>query len=364
GGYMVCAKATTRLVFDVKPSDIYWCTADIGWITGHTYVVYGPLSNGMTAFIYEGALDFPEKDRTWQLIEKHGITTLYTAPTAIRTFMKWGEKWMKNSNLSTLRLLGSVGEPINPEAWMWYYTHIGQERCPIVDTWWQTETGSIMIAPLPGLMPLKPGSAVRPLPGIEAAIKKEPNTDAGPLVILAPWPSMLRGIFKDQKRYEETYWKNDKGAYYLSGDSARVDEEGYYWLLGRMDDVINVSGHRLGSVEIESALVDHPSVAEAAVVAISHPVKGQAIAAFASLKEGYPADDVLVNVLKEHVVKKIGAIARPEKIIFVRDLPKTRSGKIMRRLLRDIAEGRALGDTTTLIDPGLINDVRKDYEED
>lgn len=366
GGYMVGAKNTTNWVFDVKPTDIYWCTADIGWITGHTYIIYGPLANGMTELIYEGALDWPEKDRTWQLIEKHHVTTLYTAPTAIRTFMKWGEKWLQNYNLDSLRLLGSVGEPINPEAWMWYYTHIGQENCPIVDTWWQTETGSILIAPIPGVFPLKPGSATFPLPGIEAAILNEQGDSKtlGSLVLKSPWPSMLRGIYKDPDRYVETYWKKWNGQYYFTGDGARQDEDGYLWLLGRIDDVINVSGHRLGSIEIESALVDHPSVAEAAVVAINHPIKGQAIAAFASLKVGFTPSDELCNTLKQHVVKKIGAIARPEKIIFVRDLPKTRSGKIMRRLLRDIAEGTALGDVTTLMDPSIINELKKGYEED
>lgn len=366
GGYLVGAKTTTNWVFDVKPSDIYWCTADVGWITGHSYVIYGPLLNGMTQLIYEGALDWPEKDRAWDLIEKHKITTLYTAPTAIRTFMKWGEEWLQKHNLSSLRLLGSVGEPINPEAWMWYHTHVGQEKCPIVDTWWQTETGSILIAPIPGIMPLKPGSATMPLPGIEAAIVGENGDEKslGSLVIVSPWPSMLRGIYKDQKRFEESYWKNINGHYYFTGDSARKDEDGYFWLLGRMDDVINVSGHRLGSVEIESALVDHKAVAEAAVISIYHPIKGQAIAAFVTLKEGALPEEELAGLLKMHVVKMIGAIARPEKIIFVPDLPKTRSGKIMRRLLRDIAEGRTLGDVTTLIDPSILNDLKKDYEED
>ncbi|MBA2367946.1 MAG: acetate--CoA ligase [Candidatus Protochlamydia sp.] len=366
GGYLTGTKATTNWVFDVKPSDIYWCTADIGWITGHSYIIYGPLLNGMTQLIYEGSLDWPEKDRTWDLIEKHKVTTLYTAPTAIRTFMKWGEGWLKKHNLSSLRLLGSVGEPINPEAWMWYFTHIGHQKCPIVDTWWQTETGSILIAPIPGLSPLKPGSATVPLPGIEAAIIGEDGDEKalGSLVILSPWPSMLRGIYKDQKRFEESYWKKINSHYYFTGDSARKDEDGYFWLLGRMDDVINVSGHRLGSAEIESALVDHPNVAEAAVISIYHSIKGQAIAAFVTLKEGVLPNEALADLLKMHVVKKIGAIARPEKIIFVSDLPKTRSGKIMRRLLRDIAEGRTIGDVTTLIDPSMLNELKKDYEED
>ncbi|WP_079989376.1 acetate--CoA ligase [Candidatus Protochlamydia phocaeensis] len=366
GGYMVETKASMRWIFDVKPSDIYWCTADVGWITGHSYVMYGPLSNGMTQLIYEGALDWPERDRSWQLIEKHKITTLYTAPTAIRTFMKWGEDWLKGYDMSSLRLLGSVGEPINAEAWMWYYTNIGQEKCPIVDTWWQTETGSILIAPIPGLTPLKPGSATFPIPGIEVAILDEKGQDAqsGALVVTSPWPSMLRGIYKDPKRYEETYWKKWNGRYYFTGDGAKLDEDGYIWLLGRIDDIINVSGHRLGSIELESALVDHPGVAEAAVVAINHQIKGQGIAAFVSLKEGFMPNEELANILKKHIVKKIGAFARPEKILFVRDLPKTRSGKIMRRLLRDIAEGRVLGDMTTLVDPTILDELKKEYEED
>jgi acetyl-CoA synthetase len=366
GGYMVGATMTMRWVFDIKPSDIYWCTADIGWVTGHSYVVYGPLSNGMTQLIYEGAPDFPQKDRFWKLIEKYRVTILYTAPTAIRTFMKWGEEWVKDSDLSSLRLLGSVGEPINPEAWIWYYTHIGQERCPIVDTWWQTETGSIMIAPLPGLTPLKPGSATMPLPGIDIAILDDEGRpqSSGYLAITSPWPSMLRGIYKDPDRFKETYWKKWKGGLYFTGDSAKKDDEGYFWLMGRVDDVINVSGHRLGTMEVESALVDYSSVAEAAVIAISHAIKGQAIAAFVTLKESAAFDADLENELKHHVVKKIGAIARPEKIIFICDLPKTRSGKIMRRLLRDIAEGRIVGDTTTLADPYIIKEITRKYQED
>lgn len=366
GGYMVAAKATTYWVFDTKPSDIYWCTADIGWITGHTYIVYGPLSNGMTQLIYEGALDWPQRDRCWQLIENHQVTTLYTAPTVIRTFMKWGEHMLTGYDLSSLRLLGSVGEPINPEAWMWYYTHIGGHKCPIVDTWWQTETGSILIAPLPGLVALKPGSATIPLPGISINVLSEnSNTNiAGSLVVTEPWPSMLRGIYNDSKRFEETYWKKDGNLYYFTGDGAKQDEEGYIWLLGRVDDVINVSGHRLGSAEIESALVAHPYVAEAAVVAINHSIKGQAIAAFVSLKEQIIVDASFSDMLKQHVVKQIGAFARPEKIIFVKDLPKTRSGKIMRRLLRDLAEGRVLGDITTLMNPAIIDELKKGYEKD
>ena len=366
GGYMVGATMTTRIVFDIKQSDVYWCTADIGWITGHSYVIYGPLSNGMTQLIYEGAPDFPTRGRYWELIEKYGVTTLYTAPTAIRTFMKWGQEWPGKHDLSSLRLLGSVGEPINPEAWMWYYKHIGEEKCPIVDTWWQTETGSIMVAPIPGLTPLKPGSAARPLPGIEVAILNDSGEKAtsGYLAITSPWPSMLRGIYKDPKRYEETYWSKWDGKYYFTADGAKEDPDGDYWLMGRVDDVINVSGHRLGTMEIESALVDYSSVAEAAAIAISDPIKGQAIAAFVTLKEQSILDDTLEDLLKKHVAKKIGALARPEKIIFICDLPKTRSGKIMRRLLRDIAEGKVVGDTTTLSDPAVIKEIKSQYDND
>jgi len=366
GGYMVAATMTTRWVFDIKPSDIYWCTADIGWVTGHSYVVYGPLSNGMTLLLYEGAPDWPQKDRFWKLIEKYGVTILYTAPTAIRTFMKWGENWLKDSNLSSLRILGSVGEPINPEAWRWYYTHVGQNKCPIVDTWWQTETGSIIIAPIPGLTVLKPGSATLPLPGVDVAILNEAGeaSSSGYLALTSPWPSMLRGIHKDPKRYEETYWKMWNGRYYFTGDGAKQDDDGYFWLTGRVDDVINVSGHRLGTMEIESALVDYPCVAEAAVIAISHEIKGQAIVGFVVIKDGVTPDNDLEGILKQHVVKKIGAIARPEKIIFICELPKTRSGKIMRRLLRNIAEGGVLGDITTLSDPSVIAEIKSKYEED
>ncbi len=363
GGYMVGVTTTTRRVFDIKSSDVYWCTADVGWITGHSYVVYGPLSNGMTQLMYEGAPDFPEKDRFWKLIEKYGVTILYTAPTAIRMFMKWGEEWPNGCDLSTLRLLGSVGEPINPEAWMWYYTHIGKERCPIVDTWWQTETGSIMIAPIPGKTALKPGSVAHPLPGIDADIVDEEGASqsSGYLVIKSPWPSMLRGIHNDPRRYEETYWH--KGNYYFTGDGASLDEEGYFWLSGRVDDVINVAGHRLGTMEVESALVDHPSVAEAAVIAISHAIKGQAVAVFVTLKEKVKAHEGLEQELKEHVATKIGAFARPEKVILIGDLPKTRSGKIMRRLLRNIAEGKIIGDQTTLADPNVIYEIKMKYQE-
>ncbi len=317
GGYMVGVTMSMRWVFDIQPTDIYWCTADVGWVTGHSYVIYGPLSNGATQLLYEGAFDTPDRSRFWQLIEKYGVTILYTAPTAIRTFMKWGEEWPAKSDLSSLRMLGSVGEPINPEAWIWYSTHVGQGKCPVVDTWWQTETGSIMIAPIPGMTPLKPGSATHPLPGIDAAIVNDAGEahSAGYLVITSPWPSMLRGIHNDPKRYKETYWHKWGGTVYFSGDGAQRDEEGYFWLMGRVDDVINVSGHRLGTMEIESALVDYKSVAEAAVIATPHPIKGQAIVAFIILKEG--VDPSLEDELKQHVTQKIGAIARPDRIIFI-----------------------------------------------
>ena len=365
GGYLLGATLTTRWVFDLQPKDIYWCTADVGWITGHSYIVYGPLSNGATQLMYEGAPDWPERDRFWKLIEKYQVSILYTAPTAIRTFMKWGDEWLKNSNLSSLRLLGTVGEPINPQAWIWYYTKVGQEKCPVVDTWWQTETGSIMIAPLPGLTKLKPGSATHPLPGVETAILNESGdfSSSGLLAITSPWPSMLRGIHKDSKRYQDTYWKKWEGKYYFSGDGAHQDEEGYFWLMGRVDDVINVSGHRMGTMELESAFVSHPSVAEAAVIGIEHSIKGQAIVAFISLKEGVLPNQEQANELQKHIVNKIGAIAKAEKIIFIYDLPKTRSGKIIRRLLRDIAEGRILGDITTLSDPNVINEIKNQYDE-
>lgn len=366
GGYMVGATMTTRWVFDIKPSDVYWCTADIGWITGHTYVIYGPLSNGITQLLYEGVFDWPERNRPWQLIEKYGVTILYTAPTAIRTFMKWGEEWINGCDISSLRLLGSVGEPINPEAWMWYYTIIGKKKCPIVDTWWQTETGSIMIAPIPGVTPLKPGSATFPLPGIDALILNdlgEPSS-SGSLVITSPWPSMLRGIYNDRLRYEKTYWKQLGNRYYFTGDGAMKDNEGYFWLTGRIDDIIKVSGHRLSTAEIESALVDFKGVAEAAVIGISDQIKGQAIVAFVVLKEDFIFDGSLENTLKQHVVKQISAIARPERIIFIYELPKTRSGKIMRRLLRDIAEGRLLGDTMTLTDPSVLEEIKSKYNEE
>ena len=370
GGYLVGTYATTKLVFDLREEDVYWCTADIGWVTGHSYVVYGPLANGATVLMYEGAPDWPQKDRFWSLIEQHAVTVFYTAPTAIRAFMRWGTDFPKKHDLSSLRLIGSVGEPINPEAWIWYYKFIGGERCPVVDTWWQTETGAIMITPLPGVTTLKPGSATRPFPGISAEIRTEKGdkveVGGGLLALTRPWPSMLRGIYGDPDRYVRQYWNKWGTGVYVTGDGAKKDADGYFWLLGRVDDVINVAGHRLGTMEVESALVDHPAVAEAAVVGRAHEIKGQAVAAFVTLKEGgaSTASKQLIEDLKEHVVKKIGAIARPDDILFAADLPKTRSGKIMRRLLRDIAEGKALGDTTTLADPAVIAKLKADYEEE
>jgi acetyl-CoA synthetase len=367
GGYLVGTAATTKAVFDLKEDDVYWCTADIGWVTGHSYVVYGPLANGATVVMYEGAPDWPAKDRFWDLIDRHGVTILYTAPTAIRAFMRWGTEWPGKHPMKTLRLLGSVGEPINPEAWMWYHEHIGRGRCPIVDTWWQTETGMIMISPLPGLTATKPGSATQPFPGVSAEIRDAKGarveTGGGLLTLTQPWPAMLRGIYGDPERFRQTYWSRWQDGAYFTGDGARRDDDGFYWLLGRVDDVLNVAGHRLGTMEVESALVDHPSVAEAAVVGRPHEIKGQAVAAFVTVKEGVKRNEALIDELKEHVVKKIGAIARPDQILFTADLPKTRSGKIMRRLLRDIAEGKALGDTTTLADPNVVAKLKDEYEE-
>jgi len=368
GGYMVGTYLTTKWIFDLKDDDIYWCTADIGWVTGHSYIVYGPLANGATTVMYEGSPDYPDKDRFWALVAKHKVTILYTAPTAIRTFMKWGPTYPAKHDLSTLRLLGTVGEPINPEAWIWYYRHIGREQCPVVDTWWQTETGMILITPLPGLTTLTPGSATRPFPGIRADILSEHGTpvganEGGYLVLTRPWPAMLRGIYGDPERYKTQYWARFPGVYF-TGDGAKRDEDGNFWLLGRVDDVINVAGHRIGTYEVESALVDNPAVAEAAVIGVTHDVKGQAIAAFVTLREGHVPGPEMVDVLKAHVTKKIGALARPEQILFTAELPKTRSGKIMRRLLRDIAEGRVLGDTTTLADPTVVHTLKERYEED
>jgi acetyl-CoA synthetase len=367
GGYLVGTYATMKWVFDLKEDDVYWCTADIGWVTGHSYVVYGPLANGATVVMYEGAPDWPQKDRFWEIIERYGVTIFYTAPTAIRAFMRWGTEWPDRRDLSSLRLLGSVGEPINPEAWIWYHNTIGRQRCPVVDTWWQTETGMIMITPLPGITSTKPGSATRPFPGVSAEIRdgqgRRVEKGGGLLTLTKPWPSMLRGIYGDPDRFVQQYWSRWSDGTYFTGDGARLDEDGFYWLLGRVDDVLNVAGHRLGTMEVESALVDHPLVAEAAVVGKPHDIKGQAVAAFVTVKEGVQSTPALAEQLKEHVVHKIGAIAKPDQILFAADLPKTRSGKIMRRLLRDIAEGKALGDTTTLADPAVVARLKTEYEE-
>ncbi len=363
GGYLTQVAFTHRAVFDLKPeTDVYWCAADIGWVTGHSYIVYGPLANGATSVLYEGTPDFPDRDRWWSIIERYGVTTLYTAPTAIRTFMKWGTAYPASHDLSSLRMLGSVGEPINPEAWIWYWQQIGGGRCPVVDTWWQTETGAIMISPLPGVTTLKPGSATFPLPGIGAEVVDDAGRTVerggGYLTLTRPWPAMLRGIYGDPERYRQTYWSRFEGRYF-AGDGAKVDDDGYLWLLGRVDDVMNVSGHRVSTTEVESALVDHPSVAEAAVVGANDAMTGQVIIAFVTLKHGLEVGDEHAEVLRAHVVEKIGAIARPRVVIFTDDLPKTRSGKIMRRLLRDVAEGRDLGDTTTLADPAVVAELRR-----
>ena len=367
-GYLLGASLTHKWVFDVKEEDVYWCSADIGWVTGHSYIVYGPLANGTTGVLYEGSPDWPDKDRWWAMVAKYGVNIFYTAPTAIRAVMKWGEAFPAKHDLSSLRLLGTVGEPINPEAWMWYHEKIGKGRCPIVDTWWQTETGSIMISPLPGLTTTKPGSATFPLPGIKADVVDEagnsvPLGGGGYLVLKSPWPSMARTIYGDPERYEETYWRRFGKNVYFAGDGCKRDEDGYFWLLGRVDDVMNISGHRLSTMEVESALVDHQEVAEAAVIGKKDEIKGEAIAAFVTLKEGAEGGAGKVDELKRHVVRKIGPIARPANVYFTAELPKTRSGKIMRRLLRDIAEGRALGDTTTLADASVVARLKSQYEE-
>lgn len=369
GGYMAACAATTRDVFDLREEDVFWCTADVGWVTGHSYLVYGPLANGTTCVMYEGAPDWPDKDRFWQICARHGVTVFYTAPTAIRAFMKWGKEFPARHNLSRLRLLGSVGEPINPEAWIWYHENIGAARCPIVDTWWQTETGAIVISPLPGVTETKPGSATKPLPGFSVDLL-DSNANSIPvggglLAITKPWPSMLRTIWGDDQRYVDTYFSKWPGRsdLYFPGDGAKRDDDGYFWILGRVDDVLNVAGHRIGTMEVESALVEHHSVAEAAVVGKTHDLKGQAIAAFVTLRTGFQPSLELRDDLKAFVSDKIGAIARPDDILFAADLPKTRSGKIMRRLLRDIAEGRALGDTTTLADPNVVSALKEQYED-
>ena len=365
GGYMVYTYLTMKYVFDIKPGDVFWCTADIGWVTGHSYVTYGPLANGATCLIYEGTPDWPDRGRFWDIIEKYAVSIMYTAPTAIRTFMKWGSKWPGKYDLKSLRLLGTVGEPINPEAWIWYHKNIGLEKCPIVDTWWQTETGGIMITPLPGCTVTKPGSATLPFLGIEPDILTDDgeSTDAGYLAIKKPWPGMLRGIYGDPDRYKETYWSKWDGIYF-PGDGAKRDKDGYYWILGRVDDVVNVSGHRIGTSELESIFVEHESVSESAVIGIKHEVKGQALVSFVTLKDGIDSNDDLEKELCEWVTEKIGKFAIPERIIFSGDLPKTRSGKIMRRLLRDIAEGTAMGNVTTLADPSVIENLKAKYEED
>ncbi len=366
GGYLTQVAYTHKYVFDIhEDEDVYWCAADIGWVTGHSYIVYGPLANRTTSVMYEGAPNYPEEDRFWEIVEKYGVTQLYTAPTAIRAFMKWGDEHPAKHDLSSLKLLGTVGEPINPEAWVWYHKVIGGERCPIVDTWWQTETGGIMISPLPGATTTKPGSATFPLPGISADIIDDKGDTVDPpgggyLVLDQPWPAMLRGIWGDPDRYQQTYWSRLPGRYF-AGDGAKRDDDGYYWLLGRVDDVMNVAGHRISTTEVESALVSHPSVAEAAVIGRKDEEKGQAIAAFVSPRGGIEGDEDLANELKQHVAKMISPIARPATILFTADLPKTRSGKIMRRLLKDIAEDNQLGDTTTLADAGIVDSIKERY---
>ena len=366
GGYLTQVAFTHRYVFDLHPeTDVYWCAADVGWVTGHSYIVYGPLTNGATSVMYEGTPDYPDKDRWWSIIERYGVSILYCAPTAIRTFMKWGTRYPEAHDLGSLRVLGTVGEPINPEAWIWYYQNIGGGRCPVVDTWWQTETGAILISPLPGMTTLKPGSATFPLPGVTAEVVDDRGrpvaVGGGYLAMTRPWPAMLRGIYGDPERYRQTYWNRFEGKYF-AGDGAKRDDDGYFWLLGRVDDVMNVSGHRVSTTEVESALVDHPTVAEAAVVGAKDETTGQAIIAFVTLKAGEEPSVGHGEALREHVAQKIGRFGRPKTIIFTDDLPKTRSGKIMRRLLRDVAEGRDLGDTTTLADANVVDEIRRRAE--
>jgi acetyl-CoA synthetase len=372
GGYLTGVAATAKLVFDYKPdSDVYWCAADIGWVTGHSYIVYGPLANGVTSVMYEGAPDYPDKDRWWEIVETYGVTILYTAPTAIRACIKWGDEHVEKHDLSSLRLLGSVGEPINPRAWAWYWKVVGGERCPVVDTWWQTETGHIMITPLPGITETKPGSATRPFPGVEAAVVKKDGSKVeeggGFLTLRRPWPGMARTLYGEDERYVETYWSKYGNDVYDVGDAAKVDEDGYFWIVGRTDDVINVSGHRMSTMEIESAIVSHDKVAEAACVGAKDEDTGQAIVAFVTIKGSEEEEEGFDDVIREHVAEKIGKLARPKRIVYADDLPKTRSGKIMRRLLRDIAEGRELGDVTTLRDPSvteMISEKMKSGEAD
>jgi acetyl-CoA synthetase len=367
-GYLVGVAATHHYIFDPKPDSIYWCAADVGWVTGHSYIVYGPLANGTTGVLYEGTPDYPDRDRWWEIVERYRVDILYTAPTAIRAHMKWGAEHAEKHDLSSLRLLGSVGEPINPEAWMWYREHIGGARTPVVDTWWQTETGMIMITPLPGVTKTKPGSATKPFPGVDAAILDENGAEVGPggggyLVLRRPWPAMLRGIYKDHERFVETYWSRYPDTYF-TGDGAKVDEDGDFWLMGRVDDVMNVSGHRISTIEVESALVDHPTVAEAAVCGRTDASTGQAIVAFVTLRGTEEGSVERLEELRDHVARKIGKIARPANIVFTPELPKTRSGKIMRRLLRDVAEHRELGDTTTLADPNVVSEIRDRAEQE
>lgn len=363
-GYQVFSYLTSKYVFDLQTDDVYWCTADVGWITGHSYIVYGILQNGVTQVMYEGAPNFPDEGRFWEIVEDYRVSIFYTAPTAIRAFMKWGDHWLEGRDLSSLRLLGTVGEPINPEAWMWYHDKIGGGRCPIVDTWWQTETGGHMLTPMPGATATKPGCATLPFFGIEPAVLNEAGEEvpAGILAIKKPWPGMMRGIYGDPERYRQTYWCKWEGRYYFPGDGARRDDDGYYWILGRVDDVVNVSGHRIGTAELESVFVEHQSVAESAVVGVPHEIKGQGLIAFVTVIQGCSQDEALYRELVAMIDQSIGKFARPERIIFSSDLPKTRSGKIMRRLLRDIAEGRELGNTTTLADPGVVSELQRQFE--
>ena len=364
-GYMVYTYLTAKYVFDLKPEDVYWCTADVGWITGHSYLIYGPMQNAATVVVYEGAPNWPDNGRFWEIVEKYQVSIFYTAPTAIRAFMKWGDEWPKNCDLSSLRLLGTVGEAINPEAWIWYHELIGGKRCPIVDTYWQTETGGIILSPLPGVTPTKPGSATLPFFGIDPAVLTDEGEEvrAGILSVRQPWPGMTRGIWGDSQRFKDTYWCKWGGQYYFPGDGARKDEDDYIWILGRVDDVVNVSGHRIGTAELESIYVEHPSVAESAVIGVAHEIKGQGLVSFVTVRQGFEGSDELRKELNGLVAQKIGKFALPERIVFSPDLPKTRSGKIMRRLLRDIAEGRELGNVTTLADPTIVESLQEQFNQ-
>ncbi len=364
-GYMVYTYLTAKYVFDLKPEDVYWCTADVGWITGHSYLIYGPMQNAATVVVYEGAPNWPDNGRFWEIVEKYQVSIFYTAPTAIRAFMKWGDEWPKKCDLSSLRLLGTVGEAINPEAWIWYHELIGGKRCPIVDTYWQTETGGIILSPLPGVTPTKPGSATLPFFGIDPAVLTDEGEEvrAGILSVRQPWPGMTRGIWGDSQRFKDTYWCKWGGQYYFPGDGARKDEDDYIWILGRVDDVVNVSGHRIGTAELESIYVEHPSVAESAVIGVAHEIKGQGLVSFVTVRQGFEGSDELRKELNGLVAQKIGKFALPERIVFSPDLPKTRSGKIMRRLLRDIAEGRELGNVTTLADPTIVESLQEQFNQ-